>query len=224
MISFCLTQQLSDGSKKTNRIRRSLVRSILNLHRTDYMELIVIDESRIKLSLTSADISAYGVSSAECVTPALLRGIISDVRQKFGCGSLDGRIYIQMYPSKGGGCELFVTKLGERKKSVTMKAGNESILAEYRKYVFRGRVIYSFDEMAGLLRTCRDLESSGYDERSSAYYDETRHIYYLILECETHSAGENLGSLCRSASYYYITEHCRMLSDKAVERLAEFAT
>lgn len=187
------------------------------------MELIVIDESRIKLSLTSADISAYGAASAECVTPSLLRDIVNDVRQKFGCGSMDGRIYIQMYPSKGGGCELFVTKLRERKNRIIMKAGNESILAEYKKYVFRGRVIYSFNEMTGLLRTCRDLEYSGYNGMSNAYYDEIRHVYYIILECETHSAGENLGSLCRSASYYYITEHCRMISDRAVEQLAEFA-
>ncbi len=185
------------------------------------MELIVIDESRIKLMLTAEDMAAYRITvngSREA-----LRGIMADACRKCGYAgtAMRGRIYVEMYPSKKGGCELFVTRLAEREREskieterengTIMKTGNESILAEYRKYIFRGRVIYAFEKMPDLLCACLGLMKSGYGGESAAYCDEEKRMYYLILEQESHIASENLGTLCRSSVYYYINEHCRRL-------------
>jgi hypothetical protein len=92
-----------------------------------------------------------------------------------------------------------------------MKNGNESILAEYRKYIFRGRVIYAFERMEDLLGACLGLMKNGYCGDSAAYLDEVKRGYYLILDRESSVVSENLGSLCRSSLYYYINEHCRRL-------------
>lgn len=193
------------------------------------MELIVIDESRIKLMLTAEDMAAYRM--AESGTKDVLKGIMRDACRKCGYGGavMRGRIYVEMYPSKKGGCELFVTKLAEsesRRERVNgsiMKTGNEGILAEYRKYIFRGRVIYSFESMANLLCACLGLMKNGYGGESAAYCDEAKRIYYLILEHESHIASENLGTLCQSSVYYYINEHCRMLCSDAVVTLGKLA-
>ena len=193
------------------------------------MELIIIDESRIKLMLTAEDMKAYRISAGECGTKEALRGIMRDAREKCGYSGMGmrGRIYVEMYPSRNGGFELFVTKLAERDRErengADMKTGNEGILAEYRKYIFRGRVIYSFETMPHLLGTCLGLMKSGYTGESSAYRDEGKRMYYLILEHESHIASENLGSLCQSSVYYHINEHCRKISGDAVPMLGKLA-
>ncbi len=187
------------------------------------MELIVIDEKKIKLTLTAEEMTAYHLTEEEPRTSATLRGILRDAREKCGCLGMSGRISVEMYPSRKGGCELFVTKLAERENRTDMKPANEGLLAEYRKYIFRGRVIYVFDAMTHLLTACRDLARASYDGDSTAYHDEHLRKFYLILERESHLAAENMGTLCQSSSYYYIAEHCRRMCDDAVETLGKLA-
>ncbi len=191
------------------------------------MELIVIDERRIKLMLTAEDMKAYRSAAEESGTGEALRGILRDAGEKCGYrgDGMRGRIYVEMYPSKTGGCEVFVTKLAERENRTSMKSGNERMLAEYRNYIFRGRVIYRFETMPVLLGACAGLMQSGYRGESSAYREETAGCgaYYLILEHESHVAAEHLGSLCKSSVYYYINEHCRKLCADAVPILGKLA-
>ncbi len=188
------------------------------------MELIVISESKIKLMLTGEDMASYSGSTKE-----ILSTIMNDVRNKCGCSGMSGRIFIQMYPSKGGGCEMFVTKLSDDKPNEIkcMRTGEERVLTEYRKYIYteRGRyVIYSFENMENMLRCCRDLCGMKYNGSSAAYVEREKRIFYLLLESETHAAGENFGKLCPSRFYYYINEHCDVMCEKsAVEILARFA-
>ncbi len=190
------------------------------------MELIIISESRIKLMLTSDDMEGYKIG---CDTGAIVRCIMSDVREKYGYSGMDGRIFVQMYTSRGGGCEMFVTRLEPTdtpNSQMLMQAGEERTVTEYRKYIFRDRghhIIYSFESMEYLLLTCLGLWRSGYVGESLAYVDRMRRMYYLLLNRETHIAGENFGSLCPSKTYYYINEHCDMLCSDAVSVLGRLA-
>ena len=166
------------------------------------MELIIISESKIKLMLTRDDMECYHGTTKE-----MLKEIMEDVKQKCGCAGLEGRIFVQMYPSKSGGCELFVTRL------------------EDRKYIFQERgshIIYAFGAMNHLLGTCGGLSRLGYSGSSHAYHDSSTGKYYLLLECETHIAVEHFGSLCPSKLFYYINEHCDLFCRDAVEKLAKF--
>jgi len=183
------------------------------------MELIIISESKIKLMLTSSDMEEY---SSDEDAGHVVRSIMSDVKRKYGYSGMDGRIFVQMYLSKGGGCEMFVTKLEERAADtgrIFMRANEERTITELGRYMFGGRahhVIYSFETMEYMLQTCLGLWKSGYAGESFAYVDRARRVYYLLLNRETHIAGENLGSLCPSRTYYYINEHCDMLCENAV--------
>ncbi len=189
------------------------------------MELIVIDEKKIKLTLTAEEMTAYHLTGEDARSYETLRGVLRDAREKCGCRGMNGRVCIEMYPSKKGGCELFVTKLAEREREnrTDMKPANEGLLAEYRKYVFRGRVIYVFDAMAHLLTACRGLAHASYDGVSVAYHDECARKFYLILDRESPVAGEHMGSLCPGSAYYYIAEHCRRMCEDAVETLGGLA-
>ena len=184
------------------------------------MELIVISESKIKLMLTRDDMDHYRGTTAE-----VLREIMQDARKQCGCAGMEGRLYVQMYPSRGGGCELFVTKLRERCRAEENGAEEDRVLTDYRKYIFEERgshIIYAFDSMNHLLGTCGRLAQLGYSGSSMAYHDRAAGKFYLLLECETHIAVEYFGNLCPSRLFCYISEHCDLFCTGAVEKLAKF--
>ncbi len=182
------------------------------------MELIVISESKIKLMLTSDEMAAYPAD-----TRAMLRGIMHDAREKCGCAPMDGRVFVQMYPSKKGGCELFVTRLDGIQ--ALMRGAEERTITDLRQAVFRERhIIYSFETMQYLLDCCFGLWRMGYAGASVAYLDPGSRTYYLMLDGETHVAGENFGVLCPSQIYYYIREHCDVVCpEEAVSKLGPLA-
>lgn len=184
------------------------------------MELIIISESKIKLMLTPEDMAAYSGNTRE-----VFREIMHDAHEKCGCSPMEGRVFVQMYPSREGGCELFVTRLDERAGDMTMRAGEERTLTEFRRYGFRERhIIYSFESMQYLLSCCLGLWQMGYTGASAAYIDRDRRTYYLLLDCETNIAGEHFGILCPSQTYYYINEHCDVICpDRAAETLGRLA-
>ncbi len=156
----------------------------------------------------------------------ILREILHDVREKCGYPNISGRLFIQMYPSREGGCELFVTKLKDRSEKTVTNTDEENAVTEYSKYLSPGRgnpIIYSFESLKYLLSTCLVLMKMKYGGTSAAYIDRAKQKYYLVLTNETHIATEHFGSLCPSSTYYYINEHCDLICDSAVEKLGSLA-
>lgn len=186
------------------------------------MELIIISESKIKLMLTKDEMDSYSGNTKE-----VLREIMNVAQSKCDCPKLDGRVFVQMYPSRKGGCEMFVTKLEKHSEDIKMRSGEERTLTEYRKPYLTGsgsHIIYRFGEMTYLLGCCMGLMKMGYSGESRAYIDSGTRTYYLMLDFETHVAGENFGSLCPTRTYYYINEHCDVIcGESAVEKLGSLA-
>ena len=181
------------------------------------MELIVISESQIKLMLTRTDLASYSGSTGEVV-----REIIRDAHRIYGIRRLDGRVYVQCYPSKEGGCELFVTQLSSAERALT-KASEERLVTEIHAHPGK-KSVYSFPSMNALLGCCAALLRLSYDGASAAYVDRFRNTYYLTLDHETHAAGEHLGSLCPAETIYYINEHCDVIrAPDAAEKLGVLA-
>ena len=78
------------------------------------MELIPINESKLKIMLDEIDMREYrlGASSdcADTETRRAIRSILDVARKKIGFNTEGAEIFVQLYASKKGGCELFVTK------------------------------------------------------------------------------------------------------------------
>jgi len=192
------------------------------------MELIMISEAKLKVMLEPDEMDdlllhdIYRKNTKEAISLILL-----EAKRRCGFDTAGGRIFVQMYPGRRGGCELFVTKLALRGSVSMLRSGADRMLTEFRKtdpeIRYRsGYVIYAFREMQYLLSTCACLLSSDYGGGSSAWYDPAG-IYYLSLEQETCFAGEHFGRLCPSSMYYYIHEHCRLISENAVLQLGVLA-
>ncbi len=184
------------------------------------MELIHISKTKVKLMLSPSDMAHY---SGE--TGAVLREIVSDACVAWGIEKPCGRIFVEMFRSREGGCELFITGLGEY--ASRLHTGEERTITEYKRYLYRDRkshVIYAFDCLGYVLSCCQGLLFGGYSGISAVYRDPSGLRYFLKLEKETPVPGENFGSLCPSNIYYYITEHCDVVcGEEAVEKLGKLA-
>ena len=209
------------------------------------MELIVISESQIKLMLTPDDLGRY---PPEIGTAALLRGILREagklpdgsfapLPKGFSENGKAGKLYVQMYPSRGGGCELFVTRIGSRAESEitgesSRHGGGERCSpanpSSAKKSLPRSlplrRVVYRFDELNLLLGCCAVLSRRPYSGESAAYSERGKRRYYLVLTEETPAPGEYLGSRCPDETFFYISEHCAPLCrEDAVRKLGDLA-
>lgn len=140
-----------------------------------------------------------------------------------------GRVFVQMFLSCDGGCEMFMTKLTEHDDihKSDIETGEECVLTEYRKYIYGEKErlsIYRFDNMQYLLLCCRELSRRNYSGKSTVYADKINREYYLILDSETYIAGENLGKQRPFRELYYIKEHCdEICGENAVAKLSLFA-
>jgi negative regulator of genetic competence, sporulation and motility len=82
------------------------------------MELIVISESKLKIMLSGEDMVKYEleeerVEGCDAHTRRVFRRIFEDARAAVGFETLGERLLVQYYATgDGGGCEIFVTKLG----------------------------------------------------------------------------------------------------------------
>lgn len=80
------------------------------------MDFLQISDSKLKLTLTREDMEKHGFKT-ECVDMEnpqdrfILRQILDEAKGHTGFDSGE-KILIKCYPSKDGGCELFVTALG----------------------------------------------------------------------------------------------------------------
>ena len=82
------------------------------------MELIVISHTKIKIMLAPMDMKLYELSPCSLDasnerTRSALRRILADADRESGFDTEGERLFVQLYASKDGGCEIFVTKLGK---------------------------------------------------------------------------------------------------------------
>ena len=78
------------------------------------MELILISNTKLKIMLNEDDMKQYKIGSeadcAESGTRKAIRSILERAKEQVGFNTDGEEIFVQLYTSKKGGCELFVTK------------------------------------------------------------------------------------------------------------------
>lgn len=106
------------------------------------MNVLVITGRKIKITLTKKDINNIGMpslpTSAED-TARLFRALLPEIKERTGFSPEEGRTLIQLYPTSGGGCELFVTSLRRG------RSGEE-------RAPVSGSLVFRFSSVADMLR------------------------------------------------------------------------
>jgi negative regulator of genetic competence, sporulation and motility len=179
------------------------------------MDMIRISENKLKVMLTWEDMKTYDIDCdtidyEDTRTRRALRSILEEANRKIGFDTVRDRVFIQVYPSRCGGCELFVTRLA----LFGVEEGMNST-QKYKATTRRGSTvaIYEFSSLSPLLSACGHLRCGG---DSAVFCDEDkRGSYFLLLfgadEVMSRAeavCGEYGGVRRQPSAYAYIKEHC----------------
>lgn len=78
------------------------------------MELILISNTKLKIMLDESDMKEYRIGNdcdcAEPETRKAIRSLLDKARSEVGFNTDGSEIFVQLYTSRKGGCELFITK------------------------------------------------------------------------------------------------------------------
>ncbi len=208
------------------------------------MEFILISDNKIKVMLTEEDLQEFEIETEELdysntETKRMFWDVLSRAKKLTGFDTDGQRVLVQLYPSRQGGCELFVTKIGAlcsaEEKCPTQKA---PLLCE--KICFDedfggfakpkgAHAAFSFDSLKNITAACRRLFEIEYSSASSAYIGEDGR-YYLILRdidvsgytLDKYSFLFEFGSIeSYEVTDAYLAEHAkRLVTRSAVSLLA----
>ena len=192
------------------------------------MDLLRIGDKKLKVTLTDTDMEKYCLDKDTLdydttETRSAFWQILDEAKHKTGFDAGTGKLFVQVYPSRGGGCELYVTLMeGEGappRRRLSAVRGSESV--------------YRFESLSLLLEVCRKLSLLGYSEESAAYAEGG--AYYLAIREKLESSimsPKALGEfsfieeygvrLSGGAQIARLREHGRCLDERtAVSRFAE---
>ncbi len=172
------------------------------------MELIVISESKLKIMLTSEDLLEYSLDCnslnyENTETRRAFWSILDEAKHRTGFDAASEKVFVQVYPSKKGGCEMYVTKLGifssrqrdeEDIYGENIRIKEDGRGASMKKCVqndsslHQGQIApeqnfgaaYRFRKIEDMLSACRGLSFKAFSGNSSAY--KCAENYYLLLK------------------------------------------
>ena len=199
------------------------------------MELLRINEKKLKVILSEEDMDRYRLDRDTMdydttETRSAFWQILDEAKHRTGFDACGARIFVQIYPSRGGGCELYVTKILAPAPADTKKAPPPPAREERTR-----PVVYLLPSLADLLRICRHLAATDYRGESAAYIGEGDACYLVLSEPlrgvgYPHSAplyhpAEEYGERCSgNTKLTYVREHAHCLLDTdAVARLSALA-
>ena len=176
------------------------------------MELLRIGDNKLKVTLTGEDMERFCIATdtMDYDTTETRRAfwqILDEAKHQTGFDAGSGRIFVQVYASRAGGCEMYVTLEGESEPTAEAAAP-------------RREGIYVFSGLTYLLDVCAALTELGYREESSAYVADGE--YYLVIRERECFGG--LGSRAVS-EYGFIEEYgARLLGGVRLAYLRERGT
>ena len=145
------------------------------------MELILINSSKLKIMLSLDDMKKYdldadGIDYDKAETRRAFWSILDDAKNQTGFDAASDRLFVQLYPSKAGGC---VTKMSVPRLPAARH--NEQTVLRDRSFGGREQTdAYGFDSMDALLCVARRLLSLGFEGESSVYRDHAGHLFLFL--------------------------------------------
>lgn len=203
------------------------------------MELIRISNQKLKIMLTPSDMSHFELDSETLEDDHIqmhraFRMLLTEVREQIGFEADDRHLSVQYFPSREGGCEMFISNLQDNDRG-DGRIGKSTALQvrSTRKECFMRDFAYRFASLHDLLAVCKRLRSIGYICESAAYRDEeqTYHLFLSALSASPFSIPDELAFVVEygtvenaSARKLSLREHGRVICDNhAIEILSELA-
>ena len=187
------------------------------------MDFISVDKTKLKVILSPDDVESLALCSDAFDADTdyakdVFKSIMRRAQSEAGFSAENGKLFVRCFPSKDGGCELFITKLSDEDFAV-------EAMRKRRKTKY---FLFRTDSLSTLACACSYLESGGYGYLSSVYHgDETGYCLMLTLPPRpSYTTGricENFLSRLREFGEFtklsnektlYICEHCKLLCER----------
>lgn len=131
------------------------------------MELLRINDRKLKVTLSSEDMTAYSLTCEKIdydntETRRAFWCILDEAKHKTGFDAASDKVYVQIFPSRGGGCEMYVTKMTDSPEvplPVTLK----------KEPLFFEKALFRFEKIEDMLSACACLIECGFTAPSTAY-------------------------------------------------------
>ena len=172
------------------------------------MELIVMSGGKIKVMLNQKDIERYDIRASDLSyedihTRQAFRAILAEVRAQTGFDTEGEQLLVQVYPSKDGGCELFITKLSHQ--SGTWGVGEGVTMLSFASRT------YGISSLDDLLCVAKTLHAKGYQGPSSLYRSG-KGEWYLKLQIKVRSGVDVSMEDLAFLHEYNTTEHGALMA------------
>lgn len=206
------------------------------------MELIRISDHKLKIMLTPTDMRHFELNAAtfgedQAQMHRAFHLLLEEIRRQTDFDADDNRISVQYFPSREGGCEMFISHLsGTDEEGGEASQNCKKAQKSPRKvtaHTFSRECVYRFGDLNALLSVCRRLCTLGYQGESRAVRDDTGSYYLFlgIIAASPFSTPEELSFLTEYGSIEscsiqktYLCEHgLEIAPDDAVHRLGALA-
>ena len=154
------------------------------------MELLRVSDNKLKVMLTKEDLNDFGIRAEDLdygntETKRMFWDILNLAKHTESFDTDGFRVLVQLYPSRDGGCEMFITKLGASPRPCPLSGDAQEPLLHYKpshRMSDMGKPgAFGFSCMEWMISVCHRLCGIGYAGQSEAYIgDDGR--YYLFLE------------------------------------------
>ncbi|MBR2474377.1 MAG: adaptor protein MecA [Clostridia bacterium] len=176
------------------------------------MELIRISYDKIKISLSKAELDEYELTVDEMdggaqKTQRVFRELFVCARDQTGFDTDGERVFVQIFRAKGGGCEIFVSKVSGEKEKKKSRFSDSA---------------YGFSELCELIGACKALDRIGFHSQSSAYKSEDGYLLILSSPSENERAyASEWGKAIDIPKSEYVSEHLSVIRETdAVQTLS----
>ncbi len=166
------------------------------------MELLRISDSKLKVTLSADDMEKYRLDNEtmdydNTETRSAFWQILDEAKHKTGFDAGGEKIFVQVYPSRCGGCEMYVTKVSEERALSAAQRRTPPVS------LVRGSVsVYRFETLDLLITVCRKLKEIGYTGESAAYGAEDD--FWLVIRERLHNSIMSANAI---SEYSFIEEY-----------------
>ncbi|MBQ8546673.1 MAG: adaptor protein MecA [Clostridia bacterium] len=182
------------------------------------MEIVKISDKSIKFCLTRDEVREYDLYEGRELDTNEMKKIFSrlllQAKKEVGFKYAKENIVAEIFSSRDGGCEIFVScLLGEEKMYKDKREENLPPKAKAQNQ------IYMFENLESLVHILKEISERSISKLTSVYYDKENKKYYLILE-DVSKKGLKFAFIVefskpvRSSAFQYIVEYCDLICDK----------
>lgn len=160
------------------------------------MEIIMISDCKLKVMLGEDDLKQFEIKAEQLdysntETKRMFWDILNRAKHQTGFDTDGQRVLVQLYPSKQGGCEMFVTKIGllysEDEDDISRynyeeKKNSKTFQTKKEKKHTTAYSAFAFDTAKAMISVCKRLCELGYIGESSSYICDNGKIYLILSD------------------------------------------